>query len=214
MELNWTTQPAPRHPVPLSLSKAAATLGVSPEVAQKGYKGGTLPSLDLMAIAEVAGRPVLDRLEIGGHPIPVLRPGLKVLEAGGTRPWYGWAIDQPIAETTRALDRWWPTAGWRTVANCGGFVVAVGSVVCAVFGDVTEEGITTGTGEYEGRISYNATLAGLLRSGGEVEITGNASETWARLATEILGLRVLGGGGGSFTTLTDSGNDSKGKCDD
>ena len=177
----------------LSVTRASAVLEVSPPVFRKGLNGGTIPGRGMGTIAELASRPILTKLETEtGSPVPVLRPGLARNYPGENRPFAGWKIDQSAEDTTLALDRWWKPSGRDLILGAGGFIVAVGSVVCAVLGDIDEKNLRE---QYE-RICYSASLAGVLRGDGSIEIFGEG--TWATLAKDVIGMRVLGGGGGNF----------------
>ncbi|GAA4705834.1 hypothetical protein GCM10025781_26450 [Kocuria gwangalliensis] len=179
----------------LSVTRAAAILDVSAPVLRKGLNGGTIPDLSMGTIADLAGRHILTKVEMDGNAVPVLRAGLARQHPDEERRFSGWMIDQPIADTTVALDRWWTAPGRDLIIAAGGFVVAMGSVVCAVLGDIDESRLV----ERGDRINYNATLAGVLRSDSQVEITG--ANPWAGLARRVIGSRVLGGGGGNFTRV-------------
>jgi hypothetical protein len=178
----------------LSATRAAAILEISTPVLRKGLNGGTIPDRSMATVADMAGRQILTKVEMDGHPVPVLRAGLARECPGEDRPFSGWRIDQSIEHTTTALDRWWTAPGRDLIVAAGGFIVAVGSVVCAVLGDVDESAIV----EQGDRFNYNATLTGVLR-GGEIEYAG--SGPWRELAEGVIGSRVLGGGGGNFTRV-------------
>lgn len=179
----------------LSASRAAKILGISLPVLTKGLKGGTITDLSMGTIANLAGRPILTKVEVEGVPIPVLRPGLAQLNPGDGRLFSGWAIDQPVKDTTEALDRWWTAPGRDQILAAGGYLVAVGSIVCAVISDITPEGLI----EEAGRINYRGRLAGILHSDGSTEFFGTG--VWTDLARKVITYRVLGGGGGNFTRI-------------
>lgn len=179
----------------LSVARAAAILEVSPPVLRKGLKGGTIPNLTMGTIADLAGRQILTSVEVDTAPVPVLRPGLALTNTDEGRRFSGWKIDQPTQDITVALDRWWTSPGRDLILAAGGYLVSVGSIVCAVLGDITEDGIT----EQRGRINYSATLAGILHADGTTEFNGTGP--WTDLARKVIGCRVLGGGGGNFTRI-------------
>lgn len=179
----------------LSVSRAAAILGISAPVFRKGLKGGTIPGRDMGTIADLASREILTEVEVDGHPVPVLRPGLARAATNETRRFSGWKIDESVKATTIALDRWWTPPGRDQILGAGGYLVAVGSIVCAVIGDIDEANLQT----QRDRINYNGTLAGVLRSRGAVKIVGNGD--WADVARKVIGSRVLGGEGGNFTRV-------------
>ncbi|MGX1751368.1 hypothetical protein [Glutamicibacter protophormiae] len=181
--------------VTLSASRASKILAISLPVLSKGLKGGTISDLSMGTIANLAGRQILTKVEVEGASIPVLRPGLAQQNPGDGRLFSGWAIDQPVKETTEALDRWWTAPGRDQILAAGGYLVAVGSIVCAVIGDITAEGVV----EEEGRINYQGRLAGILHSDGSTEFFGTG--VWTDLARRVITCRVLGGGGGNFTRI-------------
>ena len=180
----------------LSKARAAQLLGINPKLLSKGLAGGTIPDLRLVTIASLATRPVISRLEFDGHPVPVLRSGSAIPEDSDERQFFGWQIDASISDTTVALDRWWVPQGRDGVLAAGGYLVAVGSVVCAVLQLESQELVEN----EEGRIRYDATMAGLLRSDGEVVLDERGGD-WVDLARQCIGLRVVGGEGGNFTRI-------------
>lgn len=189
--------PAPAS-TSLSLTRAADILGVSKPVVQKGLKGGTIRDLSMATIGELAARPVLDAVEVDGVPVPVLRPGLAVRYSGESRPFSGWDVDGADRDLRRALDRWWTGPGRDLIVAAGGYLVAVGSVVCA--------GLRLRSGEQtlerqDGRIRYFADLAGRLTRNGEKKVLVDPHEDWHELMQSTLSKRVLGGGGGNFTRI-------------
>lgn len=183
----------------LSVLRTAEILQVSPQVARKGLAGKTIPNREMSTISSLAAREIIRGIDIDGVPVPILRPGI-ALSTEGTeskaRPFTGWLIDQSPEHTTLALDRWWRAPGYDLIVGAGGYIVAVGSVICAVLGDIDEKSIKVNAHD---RYNYNATLAGVLRSNGEIETFG--SGVWADLASKVIGKRVLGGGGGHFTRI-------------
>lgn len=188
--------------VELSKARAAEILGISPKVLRKGLGGGTIPDLRMVTIAGLATRPVISSLENDGHPVPVLRSALASPDDLDERPFFGWQIDASLSDTTAALDRWWVPQGRDGVLAAGGFLVAVGSVVCAALQLESDDLVENG----EGKIRYDASMAGLLRSDGDVVLDDRGGD-WVDLARRSIGLRVLGGDGGNFTRIG-AGDDS------
>lgn len=181
----------------LSVAKAAAVLDVSLSVVRKGLAGGTIADLDMVTISQLATREVLTRVEVDGQPVPVLRPDLASPEDGSERRFAGWRIDASLEETTLAMDRWWTPPGKSLILGAGGYLVAVGSVVCACFMLRS----TTLEHNDEGRIRYDVQLAGVLRGSGEKAVDPQVGPVWSDLAHSTLGRRVLGGEGGNFTRI-------------
>lgn len=197
MHIDITTHSPDPSLVALSRNRAAAVLEISTGVLGKGLDGGTIPDLTMGTIADLAARPIISSLVVGDAPVPVLRPGVAAPDPDdATRPFFGWRIDAPVGETLAGLDRWWTPPGRDRVLDAGGFVVAVGSIVCAVVSLRSDELETNAVG----KIRYDARMAGLLRSDGTMFVDEDAGD-WAELARRTLGLRVLGGRGGNFTEV-------------
>ena len=182
----------------ISLARAADILGMSKPVVQKGLKGGVIRDLSLTTIGELTSRPILDAVAINGVDVPVLRPGLAVRYSGEKRPFSGWDIDGSDRDLRRALDRWWTGPGRDLIVAAGGYLVAVGSVVCAGLrlrdGDAVIE-------RQDGRLRYFADLAGRLTRDGKQQLLVDQGDDWHELMQDTLGKRVLGGGGGNFTRI-------------
>ena len=195
MDIRFESRTPDASTTELSVTRAAAILEISPPVLRKGLNGGTIPDRSMGTIADLAGRQILTEVEVDGNPVPVLRPGLARDSTDNDRHFSGWKIDQPVLDTTVALDRWWTAPGRDLIVTAGGFLVSMGSIVCAVIGDIVEENLI----EEEDRINYNGVLAGVLRSSGNVEITGTGP--WSDLAQRVIGTRILGGSGGNFTRI-------------
>lgn len=177
----------------LSIARAASILDISTGVLRKGLAGGTIPDLSMRTISDLAAREVLTRVELDGNPVPVLRPG-NARRTDDERPFSGWAIDETPEHTQTGLDRWWTPSGRELIFTGGGYLLAVGSIVCGGIRLRSHD-----VEEREGRLRYDAEIAGLLRSGGQVEIYAEGS--WGDLLPRVIGKRVLGGEGGNFTSI-------------
>lgn len=179
----------------LSIARAASILDISTGVLRKGLAGGTIPDLSMRTISDLAAREVLTRVELEGNAVPVLRPGnARRIDDDDERPFSGWAIDESPEDTLTGLDRWWTPSGRELIFSGGGYLLAVGSVVCGAIRLRSHE-----VEVREGRLRYDAEIAGLLRIGGQVEIY--ADDPWGDLLRQVIGKRVLGGEGGNFTSI-------------
>jgi hypothetical protein len=191
---------APAPPgAPLPVKEAARHLGMSATPIRKGLAAGVYPNLSLLTVGAIATRPILiSAVSAAGHPIPVLRlrDGRPATDLPPRR-YFGFLNDGSDAEMQAGADRWWTDQGKNLVLAAQALIVACGGITVG-FLDV--DGILAI--DSTGRIHYDAQLVGRCYDAvnNSVRIIHPSSPN-AVLAQGVLGLRVLGGSGGSITSI-------------
>jgi hypothetical protein len=191
--------PAPHLPI----KTAARYLGVSATPIRKGLASGVIPNLSLATVEKLSHRDVLHEVDsITGAPVPVLRLTpwqSETQDDAGTPPRMGIGYQHGMLDVDflSSCDRWWPTSGRDQVLAAQAMLVAIGSLVVG-WVDIDEVmGVdSSGRLHYRGRIV--ARLDDVLDR--SVRVLDRTSAN-AAIAQQVMGLRVLGGGGGSITRL-------------
>lgn len=187
---------------PMTVSAAAAHLRVSATPISKGLRARLIPDLSISTVGALVSRPVLTSLVTPeGAPVPVLRqPDSSPADPTQqpVRALLGYDIDMSDEVFLAASDRWWVPSGRDSVLNAGAFIVACGSIVV---GWLDVDGIREINANNEAH--FDARL--VARWDGDA-VTGAAYVVDSESpnvtdAVSVMGLRVLGGRGGSFTTL-------------
>lgn len=220
----WHTHPVPEKP--LSRAVAAKLLRVAPTVIDNALASGVLPNLNPYTVTSIARREVITGLTMRDQPVPVLRSKPAVNTPNDPeRPFHGFSMGNNPDDVLTGIDRWWPAPGRDLILAAGGYLVTSGSIVVAVVmvHDRTVEDL-----DYDPetrRYRYHASLVGDLHPnpvtdlglGGrfdpvdspristmlrpEPEDLGERLSSWSELARMVLGKRVLGGAGGTISTI-------------
>lgn len=196
MQFSYDISVLQRPNLNYSISKACEILGISRKVLATGLKSGVIRSLSHLDINELASRPVISGVDIKGEELPILRTREAQECDDDDRPFYGFSLGKSVEDTLTGVDRWWPQAGSKVVEASGGLIVASGSVIVALL-EVSSVIRDSARG-----VRYESKIAGLMREHGEdfvIDSGFGASPEWEKLASQIIGKRVLGGEGGSIT---------------
>lgn len=192
----------PGTPIPnLPIKTAARYLGVSATPIRKGLAAGVIPDLSLATVDELSRRAVLNEVEsVTGAPVPVLRlaPAQRAVDAPGapSRTFTGYRHGMSGVDFLASCDRWWPTSGRDLVLAAQSMLVACGSI-CVGWIDV--DGVKTV--DDSGLLHYNARIVARLSAADDSVLILDHSSPNAEIAQLAVGLRVLGGSGGSITGL-------------
>jgi hypothetical protein len=183
---------------------AARILDMSVPTLAKGIQGGVIPEITAGNLSVLAALPVLTKVcTDGGYDVPVLRGGIQ-----GPSPWDAYTPSRPFKgygasmtdpEALAAADRWWPYAGSDSVHAAGGMITALGgwTVLLLAVGGIAKE--LPGGGNC---LHYDARLIARCDSVLDQKIRIiDSGHPFAAHAHELLGKRVLKGGGGSITRL-------------
>lgn len=171
----------------------AKALRCSPGTVEKLLTSELLPDRTPLSVESIARRRVITSLTTNdGRPVPVLRLGVSSEDIDG-RP-TGYSPFYSPAVLHAAADRWWKPTGRDLVLAAGAYAVVMGTVVVAWM-DV--EGIKE-TDDETGRLWYDTTMVAYLEDGQATQLESSSNET---LAMSVVGERILGGGGGTFTTI-------------
>ena len=209
------TDPHFGQDVPIPNKLAARVIGHSTDTIDKAVKSQVIPWPTTYGILrELTALPVVTSARIDGNPIPVLRlgehtrahdPASRCSAATADtedRRWIGYKATMTDDEVLAAADRWWPDAGKDLVEAARAYLIAragwlVGLAV------ITGEKVIHCRDQY-GSIHYDATLVARCTDAltdAEVVPEYEGSQL-AELARRVLGRRILGGQGGTFTRLS------------
>jgi hypothetical protein len=187
---------------------AARVLDMSVPTLAKGIQGGVIPEVTAGNLSILAALPVLTKVcTDSGCDVPVLRSGVQGPSSwdfySPSRPFTGYGASMTDPEALAAADRWWPYAGSDSVKAAGGMITALGGwtvLLLAVDGIARE---LPGGGNC---LHYDARLIARCDSVLDQKIRIlDPGHPFAAHAHELLGKRVLKGGGGSITRLPDAG---------
>lgn len=205
-QITVETDPEYGNDTPISSSFASRTLGHSTKTIAKAVGSGVIPNPTTYGVLRsLTDLPVVTSARIDGVAIPVLRLGelADVTEPGDPRRFIGYGAAMKNRDFLAAADRWWPDAGKDYVEAAGAVLVArAGWLVGLV--DINSETPIRCRNEY-GQIHYNARLVARKASvlTGTLEILPEYENTaLAEIARRIIGCRILGGQGGTFTRLS------------
>lgn len=203
------------------LGTAAGWLGVSRDVVRYGLKSGAIPDLTLATLLDLVSRPILDSLEVDGHPVPLLRAAPAAKAADPSRAYFG--VDATDTDAKSKLDGvagFWGPQGRNLVCNAGAFIVGSGTIV-QMWVDVDGFEDTSGWSDAKfaahgldpdhpqdrNRVRFNATLVASIDHGSVTEdnprgvVVHAPSSPNLSEAKAVLASRVITGGGGNFITL-------------
>jgi hypothetical protein len=185
----------------------ARLLGLSPQTLAKGLQAGVIPEITAANLSALTDIPVLTRVRTDdGFDVPILRAGVQAPSPWDAytpaRPYTGYSTSMTDHEVLSATDRWWPYSGSNSVLAAGGTITALGGwtvVLLAVDGIAMER---PGGGNC---LHYDARLVARCDSVIDQQIRViDPTHPFAARAHELLGKRVLGGGGGTITRLATS----------
>lgn len=194
----------PGTPIPdLAFKTAARFLGVSDTPIKKGLAAGVIPDLSLTTVDKLSRLGILENVEsVTGARVPILRqspaaPATDDPEGAEWRPFSGYQQGMTDAHCLAASDRWWTQPGRTSVLEAGAMIVACGGITL-VWLDISGVSVDEPTG----LLHYHATIVARVDDvlTGVVRILDPTSPN-AAIAAAVLGLRVLGGRGGSITRL-------------
>lgn len=195
---------AANTPVPRKF--AARTLGLSPQTLAKGIHANVIPEITTGNLSTLVNIPVLTKAYTAdGTSIPILRTGVQATSSWdgpykSARPYTGYSSTMTDSEALAASDRWWPYAGCDSVIAAGSMITVIGgwSVLLLAVEGIEHE--IAGGGNC---LHYRAMLIARCDSVIEQQIRViEPSHPLADRARDILGKRILGGGGGTITRLT------------
>lgn len=203
----YTTLP-PRPGPSMAKKTAAAVLAISDTPLRKGLLSGIIPDLDISTIGILAKRPVITgAIAANGESIPVRRLGAPepVNDPGDPRKWIGYLQSGSDYDVLSAADRWHKPQGKDLVLTADCFLVVNGSFVGAFVDIVRNTKYPDGITDYDqatDRYWFSARLVARLVDplSRKVKVLDPTSPH-ASLATELIGLRVLGGEGGPVTSI-------------
>ncbi|TFD82515.1 hypothetical protein [Cryobacterium fucosi] len=196
--------PAPHLPI----KTAARYLGVSATPIRKGLASGVIPNLSLATVETLSRRDVLHEVDsVTGAPVPVLRLTpwqSETQDDAGAPPRMGIGYQHCMLDVDflSSCDRWWPTSGRDQVLAAQAVLVAIGSIIVGWIDiDINKKiGVDS-----SGRLHYPGHIVARLDDVlGRSVRSVNTSSPNAAIAQTVMGLRVLGGGGGSITRLDPS----------
>jgi hypothetical protein len=182
----------------------ARLLGMTSQTLAKGIQGGVIPEITAENLSALAAIAVLTSVRTDdGHDVPILRAGVQAPSAWDAykppRLYTGYKSSMSDDDALAAADRWWPYSGSSSVLAAGGLITALGgwtALLLAVDGIKKE---LPGGGNC---LHYNARLVARCDSVIDQQIRViNPTHPFAGRAHEVLGKRVLGGGGGTITRL-------------
>ena len=182
----------------------ARLLGTSPQTLAKGIQGGVIPEITAGNLTNLASLAVLTKAcTDAGFDIPVLRGGVQAPSTWDAydppRLYTGYDASMTDPEALDAVDRWWPYSGSDSVLKAGGMITALGgwTVMLLAIDGVKQE--LPGGGNC---LHYDARLIARCDSVIDQKIRViDPGHPFAAHAYELLGKRVLGGGGGTITRL-------------
>jgi len=189
---------------PIHRKFTARLLGTSPQTLAKGIQGGVIPEITTGNISTLASIAVLTRAcTHAGFDVPVLRAGVQAPSTWDAykppRPYTGHAASMNDDDALAAVDRWWPYSGSDSILKAGGMITALGgwTVLLVAVDDIKKE--LPGGGNC---LHYNAHLVARCDSLIDQKIRIiDPAHPFAAHAHELLGKRVIGGGGGTITRL-------------
>lgn len=186
---------------------AGRLLDMTSQTLAKGIHGGVIPEITAGNLSTLAAIPVLTRARTDdGCDIPVLRAGVQEPSQWDAytppRPYKGYSASMTDPEALAAADRWWTYSGSDSVLAAGGMITALGgwtALLLAIDGIAKE---LPGGGNC---LHYGARLIARCDSVVDQKIRIiDPSHPFAAHAQELLGKRVLKGGGGSITRLPET----------
>lgn len=198
---------AANTPVPRKF--AARTLGLSAPTLTKGIQANVIPEITTGNLSTLVNIPVLTSARTDqGIGIPILRTGVQAESSWDAytpaRRFTGYSSAMTDNQALSAVDRWWPYAGCDSVLAAGCMITAIGgwSVLLLAVDGIKHE--HPGGGNC---LHYDARLIARCDSITEQQIRViDPHHPLAERAHDILGKRVLGGGGGTITRLTPTQN--------
>lgn len=171
----------------------AKALQCSPGTVDKLLASELLPDRTPLSVESIARRQIITSLTTNdGRPIPVLRLGVSSEDADGRPTGYSPLYSPAVLHA--AADRWWKPTGRDLVLAAGAYAVVMGTMVVAW---MDARGIRDIDDE-TGRLWYDTTMVAYLEDGQATQLTESPN---AALAMSVVGARILGGGGGTFTTI-------------
>jgi hypothetical protein len=186
----------------------ARVLDMSPQTLAKGIQGGVIPEITAGNLSTLVSIAVLTKAcTDAGFDIPVLRSGVQAPSTWDAtnkppRPFTGHGASMNDADALAAVDRWWPYSGSESVLKAGGMLTALGGWTVLL---VSVDGIVQVLPGGGNCLHYKAHLVARCDSVIDQKIRViDASHPFAAHSHEVLGKRVLGGGGGTITRLTAS----------
>jgi hypothetical protein len=179
---------------------AARILGTAPATTRKAVRAGIIPSPNTFeVVSKLADTPVVESVLLDGKPVPVLRLGELQQSSDPDRDNIGYHSRMSNDAFTASCDRWWPKI--EMVSAAGGLLVAHGGWLVGAFSIGTDPREIDDTG----KVWYDAALIARCRDAyaGHIEVEeGTEGHPMAEIARRVLGGRVFGGQGGSFTRLS------------
>lgn len=182
----------------------ARLLGLSPQTLAKGIQAGVIPEITAGNLSELASIAVLTTVRTDdGSDIPLLRGGVQAPSTWDAydppRLYTGYGASMTDPEALAAADRWWPYSGSGSVLAAGGIITVLGGWTVLL---LTVEGVAMERPGGGNCLHYNARLIARCDSVVDQEIRViDPAHPFAARAHEVLGKRVLGGGGGTITRL-------------
>lgn len=195
-----TTTPSTAALTTLAIREVGALFEMSPTPIRKALQAGVLPDLTLRTVAALAERDVItSAIADNGEPVPVLRlgPAQSDTSLADPRRQYGYSATMAPSAVADSIARWWEPSGSHLVLAAGCMLVATGGWL-HTFVDV--HGILAK--DQDGKLHYDITVVArctdLVARNIHVITPSSPNVTTAAAA---LGLRVLGGRGGSITSM-------------
>lgn len=190
---------------PLSRTAAAVALGVDKRIVGNAITSGLLHDLTPGSVSAAASIPLLHSLQTdGGVYVPTLRLGEQMPSGDPDRPFKGYHVSMTDDEVLAASDRWWPVSHIALDAGC--YLVVRASYIVAWLDVAGIEATTIVEGRT--KVHYDAELVAIRRTDGTVDVLTPRSPN-ATDAARVVGLRRLGGGGGSFTLAEPIGTEMR-----
>lgn len=184
----------------LSQAAAARDLSISPTVLTKALTMGLLPDLSYQTIAAAAALPVItDLRDDTGNRVPVLRLGPLTQDITQdpdeeSRSCYGYDIDMSATDLEGSALRYWRAQYVQEVVDLGALIVVAASFIVAVAH--VHEALPVGD-----KWAFQGHL--VAHTNGPVTTTkivaDDPTSPLIKQAHQLLGNRLLGGGGGSIT---------------
>lgn len=189
----------------IAVAEAAKLLQVSRNVVVEANNSGLIDLSDTSTILRAACLPIVTdypgaialRLGNQGTATDLMFPDGTL----DTRPYTGWDTTMTPDEVESSSNRWWATS-FRDQIVKQGFILLVRSSFIVGFLELDQSSPIRG---YNGetsilRIAYNARLVSWLNSDGTVTTIPDARHFDD--ASNVVGKRLLGGGGGVMTYAT------------